>query len=143
MSHYAAAGNKYDRAKRLLRDYADGLITKAEIHRLLESCQQQGAHYSDALIAHVAEVYGRRCEMSEVSVHEPGPRWLTPQDVDRDVRALSEALLEQRAERIARNVLSRPDIQEVIRQLLATKLYSNEEDIIVRSLRAMQVAVAP
>lgn len=81
--------------------------------------------------------------MSEVSVHEPGPRWLTPQDVDRDVRALSEALLEQRAERIARNVLSRPDIQEVIRQLLATKLYSNEEDIITRSLRAMQVAVVP
>jgi len=81
--------------------------------------------------------------MSEMSVHEPGVPWLTPQDVDRDVRALSEALLEQRAERIARNVLSRPDIQEVLRQLLATKLYSNEEDIIARSLKAMQVAVAP
>jgi hypothetical protein len=81
--------------------------------------------------------------MSENSVHEPGAQWLTPQDVDRDVRALSEALLEQRAEQIARNVLSRPDIQEVLRQLLATKLYSNEEDIIARSLKAMQVAVAP
>lgn len=81
--------------------------------------------------------------MSEMSVHEPGAQWLTPQDVDRDVRALSEALLEQRAERIARNVLSRPDIQEVLRQLLATKLYSNEEDIIARSLKAMQIAVAP
>jgi hypothetical protein len=81
--------------------------------------------------------------MYEMSVHEPGAQWLTPQDVDRDVRALSEALLEQRAERIARNVLSRPDIQEVLRQLLATKLYSNEEDIIARSLKAMQVAVAP
>ena len=81
--------------------------------------------------------------MSDISMHEPGAQWLTPQDVDRDVRALSEALLEQRAERIARNVLSRPDIQEVLRQLLATKLYSNEEDIIARSLKAMQVAVAP
>ncbi len=81
--------------------------------------------------------------MSEMNVHEPGAQWLTPQDVDRDVRALSEALLEQRVERIARNVLSRPDIQEVLRQLLATKLYSNEEDIIARSLKAMQVAVAP
>ena len=81
--------------------------------------------------------------MSEMSMHEPGAQWLTPQDVDRDVRALSEALLEQRAERITRNVLSRPDIQEVLRQLLATKLYSNEEDIIARSLKAMQVAVAP
>ena len=81
--------------------------------------------------------------MYEMSVHEPGAQWLTPQDVDRDVRALSEALLEQRAERIARNVLSRPDIQEVLRQLLATMLYRNEEDIIARSLKAMQVAVAP
>jgi hypothetical protein len=81
--------------------------------------------------------------MSDISMHEPGAQWLTPQDVDRDVRALSEALLEQRAERIARNVLSRPDIQEVLRQLLATKLYSNEEDIIARSLKAMRVAVAP
>ena len=81
--------------------------------------------------------------MSEMSVHEPGAQWLTPQDVDRDVRALSEALLEQRAERITRNVLSRPDIQEVLRQLLATMLYRNEEDIIARSLKAMQVAVAP
>ena len=39
--------------------------------------------------------------MSENSVHEPEAQRLTPQDVDRDVRALSEALLEQRAERIA------------------------------------------
>lgn len=43
----------------LARAGADGLITKAEIHRLRESCQQQGTHYNDALIAHVAEVYGR------------------------------------------------------------------------------------
>jgi len=81
--------------------------------------------------------------MSEISVHEPGAQWLTPRDVDHDVRALSEALLEQRAERIARNVLLRPDIQEVMRQLLATKLYTNEEGVIAHSLKAMQVAVTP
>ena len=81
--------------------------------------------------------------MTERSVHEPRAQWLTPQDVDRDVRALAEALLEQRVERIARNVLARPDIQEVMRQLLATHLYTNEEDVLVRSLKAMQVAVAP
>ena len=81
--------------------------------------------------------------MAEVAMHEPGAQWLTPQDVDRDVRALSQALLEQRAERIARNVLLRPDIQEALRQLLATKLYTSEEEIIARSLKAMQVAVAP
>lgn|GEM_PF-1989166 len=80
--------------------------------------------------------------MAENSIHEPMAQWLTPQDVDHDVRALSEALLEQRAERIAHNVLLRPDIQEVLQQLLATKLYASEEEIIARSLKAMQVAVA-
>ena len=50
--------------------------------------------------------------MYEMSVHEPGAQWLTPQDVDRDVRALSEALLEQRAERIARNVLRAPTFKK-------------------------------
>lgn len=43
----------------LSRAGADGLVTKADIHRLLKSCQQQGTHYSDALIAHVAGAYGR------------------------------------------------------------------------------------
>jgi len=74
--------------------------------------------------------------------HEPGADLLAPEDVDRDVSALAETLLEQQAERIARNVLLRPDVQEALRQLLATKLYASEEEIIARSLRALQVAVA-
>jgi sulfur transfer complex TusBCD TusB component (DsrH family) len=50
--------------------------------------------------------------------------------------------LEQKAQRIARNVLVRPDIQEALQQLLATKLYASEEDVIARSLKGLQVAVA-
>lgn len=68
---------------------------------------------------------------------------LTPEDVDHDVSALAEALLEQRAECIAHNVLMRSDVQEALQQLLATRLYANEEDVIARSLRALQVAVVP
>jgi len=79
--------------------------------------------------------------MANVLSHEPGAELLAPEDVDRNVSALAEALLEQRVERIARNVLLRPDVQEALRQLLATKLYANEEEIIARSLRALQVAV--
>jgi len=77
-----------------------------------------------------------------VLAHEPRAELLAPEDVDRDVSALAEALLEQQAERIARNVLLRPDVQEALRQLLATKLYASEEEIIARSLRTLQVAVA-
>ncbi|OGO42315.1 MAG: hypothetical protein A2Z04_03820 [Chloroflexi bacterium RBG_16_57_9] len=81
--------------------------------------------------------------MSIMASHEPGAQLLTPEDVDHDVSALAEALLEQRAERIAHNVLMRSDVQEALQQLLATRLYANEEDVIARSLRALQVAVVP
>jgi len=37
----------------------DGLLTKRDIRRLLGLCQQQGTHYSNQLIEHVAETYGR------------------------------------------------------------------------------------
>ena len=81
--------------------------------------------------------------MSKIAAHEPNADLLTGKDVDGDVVALSEALLEKRAERIAHNVLLRPDIQEALRQLLASNLYANEEEVIARALKAMQIAVAP
>lgn len=37
----------------------DGLLNKKDIRRLLGLCRQQGTHYSDLLIEHVAEKYGR------------------------------------------------------------------------------------
>ena len=77
----------------------------------------------------------------QITAHEPDAALLDAEDVANDVAALNDALLAQRAERIAHNVLLRPDIQEVLRQLLASKLYVNEEEIIARSLKAMQVAI--
>ena len=79
--------------------------------------------------------------MKQSTAHEPNADLLAPQDVESDVVALEEALLEKRAERIARNVLLRPDIQDALRQLLGTKLYASEEEVIARSLNAMLVAV--
>lgn len=37
----------------------DGLLTRNDIRRLLTLCQRQGTHYSNRLIEHVAETYGR------------------------------------------------------------------------------------
>lgn len=37
----------------------DGLVTRDEISQLLNTCQQQGTHYSDTLIETVAQTYGR------------------------------------------------------------------------------------
>ena len=37
----------------------DGLLTKNDIRHVLALCQQQGTHYSNQLIEHVIETYGR------------------------------------------------------------------------------------
>nr|HID13070.1 hypothetical protein [Anaerolineae bacterium] len=37
----------------------DGLLTKEDIRQLLGLCQQQGTYYSNELIHHVAQTYGR------------------------------------------------------------------------------------
>ena len=81
--------------------------------------------------------------MKKIVSHEPNADLLSPDDVDSDVVAFGEALLERRAERIAHNILLRPDIQDALRQLLVTKLYASEEEVIARSLKAMQIAVGP
>ena len=43
----------------LARAALDGLLTGADIRRMLKQCQEQGTHYSNALIDHVVETYGR------------------------------------------------------------------------------------
>ena len=43
----------------LARAGLDGLLTKSGIRHMLKLCRQKGTHYSDALIEHVAETYGR------------------------------------------------------------------------------------
>ncbi len=43
----------------LARAGQDGLLAKSDIRRMLKTCQQQGTHYSNILIDHVAETYGR------------------------------------------------------------------------------------
>ncbi|MBU0493088.1 MAG: hypothetical protein KKA73_25580 [Chloroflexi bacterium] len=37
----------------------DGLLTKDDIRHVLGLCQQQGTHYSNQLVKHVSETYGR------------------------------------------------------------------------------------
>lgn len=53
-----------------------------------------------------------------MNAHEPRAELLSPDDVDRDVAELSASLLEERARRIARNVLLRPDIRHLLGTLL-------------------------
>lgn len=44
-----------------------------------------------------------------IAPHEPQAALVSADDVDRDVASLSEALMEERAKRIARKALLRPE----------------------------------
>ncbi len=81
--------------------------------------------------------------VANISAHEPRAELLSPEDVDRDVAELSASLFEERARRIARNVLLRPDIQRILNTLLAQGVCASEEEAIVRGLKTLAVAVMP
>jgi len=78
-----------------------------------------------------------------IAPHEPQAVLLSAEDVDKDVVSLSEALIEERARRIARNVLLRSEIRQILKDLLESGACENEEEAIVRGLKILSVALSP
>ncbi len=81
--------------------------------------------------------------MKRIAPHEPQAALLSVEDVDRDVASLSEALMEERARRVAQNVLLRPDMRQILRDLLKSGACENEEEAIARGLKTLSVALLP
>ena len=81
--------------------------------------------------------------MKQIAAHEPKAELLSAEDVDKDVASLSEALMEERARRIAQNVLLRPDMRQILRDLLKSGACENEEEAIARGLKTLSVALLP
>lgn len=78
-----------------------------------------------------------------IAPHEPQTALLSAEDVDRDVASLSEALMEERARRIARKALLRPEIRQILQTLLESGSVSSEEEAIARGLRTLSTALSP
>ncbi len=81
--------------------------------------------------------------MKRITTHEPKAELPSAEDVDRDVAFLSEALMEERARRIAQNVLLRPDMRQILGDLLESGACENEEEAIARGLKTLSVALLP
>lgn len=82
-------------------------------------------------------------EMKRIAPHEPQAALLSAEDVDKDVASLSEALIEERAKRIARNLLLRPEVRQILKALLESGVFENEEEAIARGLKTLSVALSP
>jgi len=81
--------------------------------------------------------------MRNITPHEPQAALLVAEDVDKDVASLSEALLEEQAKRIARNVLLRSEVREILQALLESGACEDEEEAIIRGLKTLSAALLP
>lgn len=80
--------------------------------------------------------------MKRIAPHEPQAALLSAEGVDKDVASLSEALTEERARRIAQNVLLRSDVRQILEALLESGACENEEEAIARGLKTLSVALS-
>lgn len=81
--------------------------------------------------------------MKRIAPHEPKAALLSAEDVDKDVASLSEALMEERARRIAQNVLLRHDMRQILGDLLESGACESEEEAIARGLKTLSIALLP
>jgi len=75
------------------------------------------------------------------TVPEPNAELLSADDVHRDVAELTAALERRRAERQAYEILERPDVWQMLDQLIAGGVCAHEAEAIERAWRTLVTAI--
>jgi len=76
------------------------------------------------------------------TVPEPNAELLSAEDVHEDVASLSELLERRRTERRAYEILHRPNVQSMLKQLISRRIFASEEEAIEGALKMMLVVEA-
>lgn len=76
------------------------------------------------------------------TVPEPNAELLSAEEVHADVMSLQSALEQRKAERQAYNILERPQIKEMLSQVIASGVCANETEAIERALKTLVTAVS-
>lgn len=77
------------------------------------------------------------------TVPEPNAELLSAEDVHEDVASLGALLEQRRTEQQAYEILNRPNIREMLKQLVARGICRSEEEAIERALKTLLTAVTP
>ena len=77
------------------------------------------------------------------TVPEPNAELLSAEDVHEDVESLGALLEQRRTEQQAYEILNRPNIREMLKQLVARGICMSEEEAIERALKTLLTAVTP
>lgn len=77
------------------------------------------------------------------TVPEPNAELLSAEDIHEDVESLGALLERRRTEQQAYDILNRPNIREMLKQLVARGICRSEEEAIERALKTLLTAVTP
>lgn len=75
------------------------------------------------------------------TVPEPNAELLSAEDVHGDVASLNMLLERRRTERQAYEILNRPNVQNMLKQLITRGMCASEEEAIERALKTLLTAV--
>lgn len=75
------------------------------------------------------------------TVPEPNAELLSAEDIHEDVASLNALLERRRTERRAYEILNRPNVRDMLKQLIARGICMSEEEAIERALKTLLTAV--
>lgn len=79
--------------------------------------------------------------MPPITPHESDAELMTPEDVEKDVASLTEALLEKKIQRVVRELMRQSDIYVTLQQLVTSGRFANEVEVLTHAVRTLQFAV--
>ncbi len=79
--------------------------------------------------------------MPPITPHESDAELITPEDVEKDVAFLTEALLEKRIQRLVRELLRQSDIYATLQKLVASGRFADEVAALAHAVRTLQFAI--
>jgi hypothetical protein len=79
--------------------------------------------------------------MPPITPHESDAELITPEDVEKDVASLTEALLEKRIQRLVRELLRQSDIYATLQKIVASGRFANEVDALAHAVRTLHFAI--
>jgi len=76
-----------------------------------------------------------------ITPHESDAEFFTPDDVERDVASLSNALRKKRIQNLVRELLERPDVDAALKKLVVGGHFANEAEALIHAVRTLEFAL--
>jgi hypothetical protein len=76
-----------------------------------------------------------------ITPHESDAEFITPEEVEKDVAFLTDALIEKKIQRVVRELLRQSDIYATLQKLVASGRFTNEVEALAHAVRTLHFAI--